>query len=61
MRLSRSLDGAEPWAIIFAGLTVVVIAVALWRYNTGRAARPAPWWRAQSWGDTIDPNEIDRP
>src|SRR5271168_1484261 len=26
--------GAEPWAIIVAGLTVVGIAVALWRYNT---------------------------
>jgi hypothetical protein len=25
--------GAEPWAIIVAGLTVVGIAVALWRYN----------------------------
>jgi hypothetical protein len=25
--------GAEPWAIIVAGLTVVAFAVALWRYN----------------------------
>jgi iron complex transport system permease protein len=25
--------GAEPWAIIIAGLTVVAIAIALWRYN----------------------------
>jgi iron complex transport system permease protein len=32
--------GAEPWAIIIAGLTVVAIAIALWRYNlTG--GRPA--------------------
>jgi hypothetical protein len=32
--------GAEPWAIIVAGLTVVAFAVALWRYNlTG--GRPA--------------------
>ena len=32
--------GAEPWAIIVAGLTVVAIAIALWRYNlTG--GRPA--------------------
>jgi len=32
--------GAEPWAIIVAGLTVVAFAVALWRYNLtgGRAA-----------------------
>jgi hypothetical protein len=28
--------GVEPWAIIVAGLTVVGIAVALWRYNTAR-------------------------
>ena len=26
--------GAEPWAIIVAGLTIVGIAVGLWRYNT---------------------------
>ena len=25
--------GAEPWAIIVAGLTIVAFAVALWRYN----------------------------
>jgi iron complex transport system permease protein len=25
--------GAEPWAIIIAGLTIVAFAVALWRYN----------------------------
>lgn len=25
--------GDEPWAIIIAGLTVVGIAVGLWRYN----------------------------
>jgi iron complex transport system permease protein len=32
--------GAEPWAIIVAGLTVVAFAIALWRYNlTG--GRPA--------------------
>jgi iron complex transport system permease protein len=32
--------GAEPWAIIVAGLTIVAFAVALWRYNlTG--GRPA--------------------
>ncbi len=28
--------GAEPWAIIVAGLTVVAIAVVLWRYNVAR-------------------------
>ena len=32
--------GAEPWAIIVAGLTIVGFAIALWRYNlTG--GRPA--------------------
>jgi iron complex transport system permease protein len=32
--------GAEPWAIIVAGLTIIAFAVALWRYNlTG--GRPA--------------------
>ena len=31
--------GAEPVAIIMAGLTVVAVAVALWRYNN---ARPQP-------------------
>ena len=25
--------GAEPWAIIVAGLTIVACAIALWRYN----------------------------
>ncbi len=34
--------GAQPWAIIVAGLTVVAIAVALWRYNAGRAAAAFP-------------------
>ena len=34
--------GAQPWAIIVAGLTVVAIAVALWRYNVGRAAAASP-------------------
>ena len=29
--------GAEPWAIIVAGLTIVGIAVGLWRYNTAHA------------------------
>jgi len=28
--------GAQPWAIIVAGLTVVAIAVMLWRYTAGR-------------------------
>jgi len=28
--------GAQPWAIIVAGLTVVAVAVALWRYNVAR-------------------------
>ena len=28
--------GAQPWAIIVAGLTVVAVAVMLWRYNAGR-------------------------
>ncbi len=34
--------GTQPWAIIVAGLTVVAIAVALWRYNVGRAAAASP-------------------
>jgi len=25
--------GAEPWAIIVAGLTIVAFAIALWRYH----------------------------
>src|SRR5271166_833779 len=29
--------GAEPWTIIVAGLTIVGIAVGLWRYNTAHA------------------------
>ena len=29
--------GAEPWAIIVAGLTIVGIAGGLWRYNTAHA------------------------
>jgi len=32
--------GAEPWAIIIAGLTIVAFAIALWRYNL-TAGRPA--------------------
>src|SRR5262249_4119727 len=32
--------GAEPWAIIVAGLTIVAFAIALWRYNL-TADRPA--------------------
>jgi iron complex transport system permease protein len=32
--------GAEPWAIIVAGLTVVAIAITLWRYNVTHG-RPA--------------------
>ena len=32
--------GAEPWAIIVAGLTIVAFAIALWRYNLDRG-RPA--------------------
>jgi hypothetical protein len=34
--------GAQPWAIIVAGLTVVAIAVTLWRYNAGRAGAASP-------------------
>jgi iron complex transport system permease protein len=34
--------GAQPWAIIVAGLTVVAIAVALWRYNSGRGGAASP-------------------
>jgi hypothetical protein len=34
--------GAEPWAIIIAGLTVVAIAVVLWRYNAGRTNETSP-------------------
>ena len=25
--------GAEPWAIIIAGLTIVAFSIGLWRYN----------------------------
>ena len=32
--------GAEPWAIIVAGLTIVGFAIVLWRYNLA-GARPA--------------------
>jgi len=32
--------GAEPWAIIVAGLTIVAFAIALWRYNL-TSGRPA--------------------
>jgi hypothetical protein len=32
--------GAEPWAIILAGITIVAFAMALWRYNL-TAGRPA--------------------
>jgi hypothetical protein len=34
--------GAQPWAIIVAGLTAVSIAAVLWRYNAGRAGAAAP-------------------
>jgi iron complex transport system permease protein len=34
--------GAQPWAIIVAGLTIVGIAVALWRYNAARTGHTAP-------------------
>jgi hypothetical protein len=34
--------GAQPWAIIVAGLTVVAVAVAMWRYNAGRSAAASP-------------------
>jgi iron complex transport system permease protein len=34
--------GAQPWAIIVAGLTVVAIAVAMWRYNAGRSGAASP-------------------
>jgi hypothetical protein len=37
-RISDAPDlDAEPWAIIVAGLTVVGIAMGLWRYNTAHA------------------------
>jgi hypothetical protein len=32
--------GAEPWAIIVAGLTIIAFAIALWRYNLA-GDRPA--------------------
>jgi hypothetical protein len=32
--------GAEPWAIIVAGLTIIAFAIVLWRYNLN-AGRPA--------------------
>jgi hypothetical protein len=38
--------GAQPWAIIIAGLTVVAIAVALWRYNIVRSAAASDMVRA---------------
>jgi hypothetical protein len=34
--------GAQPWAIIVAGLTVVAVAAALWRYNAARAGVASP-------------------
>ncbi len=34
--------GAQPWAIIVAGLTVVAVAVAIWRYNAGRSGAASP-------------------
>jgi len=34
--------GTQPWAIIVAGLTVVAIAVALWRYNAGNRGAASP-------------------
>ena len=34
--------GAEPWAVILAGVGIVVIAVLLWRYNASRAGISAP-------------------
>lgn len=34
--------GAQPWAVIVAGLTAVAVAVALWRYNAARAAAASP-------------------
>jgi hypothetical protein len=33
--------GAEPWAVILAGIGIVVIAVLLWRYNAARAGLSA--------------------
>lgn len=33
--------GGEPWAVIIAGLTILGIAVGLWRYNIAPAA--AAW------------------
>jgi len=34
--------GAQPWAIIVAGLTVVAVAVMLWRYNVGHTSAASP-------------------
>ena len=34
--------GAQPWAIIIAGLTVVATAVVLWRYNASRTGAASP-------------------
>jgi iron complex transport system permease protein len=34
--------GAEPWVIIVAGLTIIRIAVGLWRYHTPRAGGVPP-------------------
>jgi hypothetical protein len=38
--------GAQPWAIIVAGLTVVAIAVALWRYNAAHGGASSGMARA---------------
>jgi iron complex transport system permease protein len=34
--------GAQPWAIILAGLMVVAVAAALWRYNADRTGTSSP-------------------
>jgi iron complex transport system permease protein len=36
--------GAQPWAIIAAGLTVVALAVLLWRYNAARVGAASRVW-----------------
>ena len=47
--------------IIVAGLTVIPIAVALWRYNTGRAGEAGSLAAGDNRGDRIEPHEFDRP
>jgi hypothetical protein len=44
--------------IIVAGLTVIPIAVALWRYNNGRAGKAGSLAAGDNRGDGIEPGTI---